>query len=152
MGLACSTIFNFSNFSYFKNDFKEILLVRIRLYFSLVLQLFFYTFSTFKDDCKEVIGPPIFFTGPPTFLTVFTISKTIGSFIGPPIFFTGPLFFHQSWIDDQQASQSGSMVYPLDHRPEFNGLMQERHNSIANALELHFSCTNPSIWFMATAP
>ena len=24
-------------------------------------------------------------------------------------------------------------------------LVQERHNSIANALELHFSCTNPSI-------
>ena len=24
--------------------------------------------------------------------------------------------------------------------------MQERHNSIANALELRFSCTNPSIW------
>ena len=28
----------------------------------------------------------------------------------------------------------------------FNGLAQERHNSIANALELHLSCTNPSIW------
>ena len=26
-----------------------------------------------------------------------------------------------------------------------NGLMQERHNSIANALELCLSCTNPSI-------
>ena len=25
------------------------------------------------------------------------------------------------------------------------GLVQERHNSIANALELHLSCTNPSI-------
>ena len=24
--------------------------------------------------------------------------------------------------------------------------MQEKHNSIANALELHFSCTNPSIY------
>ena len=28
----------------------------------------------------------------------------------------------------------------------FDGLMQERCNSIANALELHLSCTNPSIW------
>ena len=24
--------------------------------------------------------------------------------------------------------------------------VQERHNSIANTLELHLSCTNPSIW------
>ena len=27
-----------------------------------------------------------------------------------------------------------------------NGLMQERHNSIANPLELYLSCTNPSTW------
>ena len=27
---------------------------------------------------------------------------------------------------------------------DFDGLVQERHNSIANALELHLSCTNPS--------
>ena len=27
-----------------------------------------------------------------------------------------------------------------------NGLVQERRNSIANALELHLSCTNPSIY------
>ena len=27
----------------------------------------------------------------------------------------------------------------------FDGLAQERCNSIANALELHLSCTNPSI-------
>ena len=27
-----------------------------------------------------------------------------------------------------------------------DGLVQERHNSIANALELCLSCTNPSIW------
>ena len=31
-------------------------------------------------------------------------------------------------------------VYHID------GLMQERHNSTANALELCLSCTNPSIW------
>ena len=29
----------------------------------------------------------------------------------------------------------------------FNRLMQERRNSIANALELRLSCTNPSIWY-----
>ena len=28
----------------------------------------------------------------------------------------------------------------------FDGVVQERHNSIANALALHLSCTNPSIW------
>ena len=28
----------------------------------------------------------------------------------------------------------------------FNGLVQERCNSIANALELHLSCTNPSTY------
>ena len=27
--------------------------------------------------------------------------------------------------------------------PLIDGLMQERRNSIANALELHLSCTNP---------
>ena len=27
---------------------------------------------------------------------------------------------------------------------QFDGLMQERRNSIANALELRISCTNPS--------
>ena len=29
---------------------------------------------------------------------------------------------------------------------EINGLVQERHNSIANALELRLSCNNPSKW------
>ena len=28
----------------------------------------------------------------------------------------------------------------------FDDLMQERHNFIANALELRLSCINPSIW------
>ena len=39
-----------------------------------------------------------------------------------------------------------------NHKPDYklnlNGLVQERHNSIANALELHLSCTNPSIWWL----
>ena len=30
--------------------------------------------------------------------------------------------------------------------PHMAGLMQERQNSIANALELRLSCTSPSIW------
>ena len=33
----------------------------------------------------------------------------------------------------------------LDTHTHINGLVQERHNSIANALELRLSCTNPSI-------
>ena len=32
------------------------------------------------------------------------------------------------------------------HRPHIDGSMQERRNSIANALELRLYCTNPSIW------
>ena len=30
---------------------------------------------------------------------------------------------------------------------QINVLVQERHNSIADALELRLSCTNPSIWY-----
>ena len=30
-----------------------------------------------------------------------------------------------------------------------DGLVQERRNSIANAMELGLSCTNPSVWFLA---
>ena len=36
-----------------------------------------------------------------------------------------------------------AMMCMEDH---FNGLVQERRNSIANALELRLSCTNPSIY------
>ena len=32
----------------------------------------------------------------------------------------------------------------------FDGLVQERRNSIANALELHISCTNLSIYEMSS--
>ena len=34
---------------------------------------------------------------------------------------------------------------------DLDGLMQERRNSIANALELRLSCTNPSKWYLDTA-
>ena len=39
-------------------------------------------------------------------------------------------------------------VFPKEDKGEFkiNGLVQERRNSIANALELRLSCTNPSKW------
>ena len=32
-----------------------------------------------------------------------------------------------------------------------DGLVQERHKSIANALELYLSCTNPSIWLLSSS-
>ena len=31
---------------------------------------------------------------------------------------------------------------------QINGLVQERHNPIALAMELRFCCTNPSKWYM----
>ena len=34
----------------------------------------------------------------------------------------------------------------INWRVHIGGLMQGRHNSIADALELHLSCTNPSTW------
>ena len=37
-------------------------------------------------------------------------------------------------------------VRPIISSGEIDGLMQERRNSIANALELRLSCTNPSKW------
>ena len=42
-----------------------------------------------------------------------------------------------------------SLTYPpnhLDLHRHIDGLVQERRNSIAYALELRLSCTNPSIW------
>ena len=40
-------------------------------------------------------------------------------------------------------SSDASLLIRYDH---FDGLVQERRNSIANTLELHLSCTNPSMW------
>ena len=37
---------------------------------------------------------------------------------------------------------------PPNRDDYFDGLVQERRNSIANALELRLSCTNPSIYEM----
>ena len=43
------------------------------------------------------------------------------------------------------AWTSAGMVLNWIIQNNLDGLMQERHNSIANALELRLSCTNPSI-------
>ena len=37
-------------------------------------------------------------------------------------------------------------IWLLLYEKDFDGLMEERRNSIANALELRLSSTNPSIW------
>ena len=39
-----------------------------------------------------------------------------------------------------------SYVFRLLDEDDIDVLVQERRNSIANALELRLSCTNPSIW------
>ena len=36
----------------------------------------------------------------------------------------------------------------LTKYPDIDGLVQDGRNSIANALELSLSCTNPSIWYV----
>ena len=40
--------------------------------------------------------------------------------------------------------------HEITHIHNIDGLIQERRNSIANALELCFSGTNPSIWLALT--
>ena len=43
------------------------------------------------------------------------------------------------------AKSSATLVLTVR---EIDGLVQERRNSIANALELRLSCTNSSKWFL----
>ena len=40
------------------------------------------------------------------------------------------------------------LSYAVEFNYELDGLVQERHNSIANALELRLSCTNQSKWLI----
>ena len=42
-------------------------------------------------------------------------------------------------------------AWPKNHGHYIDGLVQERRNSIANALELRLSCTNPSIYAVSLA-
>ena len=49
-----------------------------------------------------------------------------------------------SGIPPQGAVQG--MPYPHNNDCHIDGLVQERRNSIANALELRLSCTNPLTW------
>ena len=54
---------------------------------------------------------------------------------------------HNSWIVliIQDDGIQGYDKQELD-KLYLDGLVQERRNSIANALELRLSCTNPLIW------
>ena len=46
----------------------------------------------------------------------------------------------------------GLLIHVSDKpREQKNGLVQEGRNSIADALELRLSCTNPSKWLLATS-
>ena len=49
--------------------------------------------------------------------------------------------------DEEHLSFGIWWTYIRDLTVHFNGLVQEKRNSIANALELRLSCTNPSICF-----
>ena len=51
------------------------------------------------------------------------------------------------WTSDKQSPEP---MMTLLTEENIDGSVQERCNSIANALELHFSCTNPSICHQAS--
>ena len=51
------------------------------------------------------------------------------------------------WCQRTNWPSSSHRHQPLQQQQDcINGLVYERRNSIANALELRLSCTNPSIW------
>ena len=50
-------------------------------------------------------------------------------------------------IPSRRSMHVGRLCHPLI-RNQFDGLVQESLNSIANALELRLCCTNPSNWSM----
>ena len=57
-------------------------------------------------------------------------------------------------LNHHQAITWTNMTYhcwgPQGLISQMYGLEQERRNSIANALELRLSCTNPLKWFMSS--
>ena len=73
------------------------------------------------------------------------------SYILAHLFNLFPLVNFTFLLDINQFAQSGIRIVQnlksLQRRnyPNIDGLIQERHNSIANALELCISCTNQSI-------
>ena len=51
------------------------------------------------------------------------------------------------WGSHYSLDQALTLAEAMAWCHHLNGLVQERRNSIANALEVRLSCTNPSIWF-----
>ena len=58
------------------------------------------------------------------------------------------------WIPDDQAHyvKFCNGTFGIDFNKQIDGLVQERCNSIANALELYLSYTNPLKWFVNELP
>ena len=54
-------------------------------------------------------------------------------------------FPHLPMLWHYRMQSSGTLTHTGCVAPHIDGLVQERHNSIANALELRISCTNPLI-------
>ena len=50
-------------------------------------------------------------------------------------------------ITREMDGHDASSIAPTSTSLQIHGLVQERRNSIANALELRCSCTNPSKWY-----
>ena len=50
-----------------------------------------------------------------------------------------------AWHQAKYQNQWQVSDWQLNNQEHINGLVQERRNSIANAMELRLSCTNPSI-------
>ena len=67
-----------------------------------------------------------------------------------PPFVAGIDLPHQGVVDSHNLTEwMAWLLMPwclVWHRIYIDGLVQERCNSIANALEFHLSCCNPSIW------
>ena len=57
------------------------------------------------------------------------------------------IFFSNTCYVTTMKNQSSTSLFICGwHLSHFDGLVQERRNSIANALELRLSCTNPSTY------
>ena len=61
-----------------------------------------------------------------------------------------PVDFLAAYVTQQPSSHRLFCSLNWKDQDQFDGLVQERRNSIANALELCLSCANPSNWRCAT--
>ena len=54
--------------------------------------------------------------------------------------------FYVYELDVGSSLQDKNYIYVILYIYQIDGLVQERRHSLANALELHLFCTNPSRW------